>query len=342
MNIRKTNSTSDPGGGRWPFRHLAALIAATVVAIVSVGAIALAAPTPTWTTLAPAPGGGAEGMYGAVVGNQIIGAYGDQAGFGDSTLTRIYNIDTNTWSMGAPAPGPPRAEGIGVAHGGIVYAIGGRSFVGLLGDVDAYNVATDTWTTLAPMPTPRAGLGAAVVGNAIYAIGGRLSAGGPCSGPAIDTVERYDIASNTWTTVASLPVPLSDAGATTMGGKVYVFGGCDGFNGTVNTVYVYDPNSNTWSAGAPMPRARAGFYQVGTKGNNVYVMGGLDFPFAGFADPAVDVYNVAKASWSTLAAPMPQPRGEMVVASTGGSIFAVSGSVPAYGNTTDTNAVLKP
>ncbi len=34
-----------------------------------------------------------------------------------------------------------------------------------------YTPATNTWTALAPMPTGRTGLAAAVVGDAIFAIG---------------------------------------------------------------------------------------------------------------------------------------------------------------------------
>jgi len=324
--------------------HRLFIAAAIAVAALSIGAIALAAPAPAWTTLAPVPNGGAEGMFGGIVGNQVIAAYGDQSGFGDSNLTRIYNIASDTWTMGSDAPGDPRAEGTAVTNDGILYALGGRSFTALP-DLDAYNVATDMWTTLAPMNTARAGLAAAVVDDSIYAIGGRVSGGGPCSGGPLDAVERYDIATNSWTTVASLPIPLSDAAAVASDDEIYVFGGCTGDDfpeTTVNTVYVYNVDTNTWSTAAPMPRARAGFYQVGEQGNSVYVMGGLDSFFDTAADPNVDIYNMALDTWTTSDVPMPQPRGEMVVASHGGRIYTVGGSLPAFGNTTDTNAVLKP
>ena len=51
------------------------------------------------------------------------------------------------------------------------------------------------------------------------------------------TVERYDIASGVWTTVAPLPSARSNLAAAAVGGKIYVFGGCTGiFNGFLRDV----------------------------------------------------------------------------------------------------------
>ena len=109
----------------------------------------------------------------------------------------------------------------------------------------------------------RADLAIAVVGNSIYAIGGRTSTGGPCTGGPLATVERYDIASDTWTPVASLLAPRSDLAAATVGGKTYVFGGCDAAGNFPADVDVYNPVTDTWSAApANMPIARAGMYAV--------------------------------------------------------------------------------
>ncbi len=291
----------------------------------------------SWSSLAPIPTP-VEGASTANVGNLIVVAYG-LTPTGDSNQTRIYNIAHDSWSSGSLAPGPPSSEGIAVSHGNSVYALGGRS----AGNRNVrYTPRTDTWTTLAPIPTARqGGLGAAVVGNSIYAIGGRTSSGGPCSGGALANVERYNIASNTWRAVASLPSPRSDLGAIAHGGKIYVFGGC-GSSGTVtNQVNIYNPRTNTWSQGAPMPTARAGFYGIGVKGDRIYVMGGQTGGVGGPVSSANEVYNIAHDSWST-ATPMEHPRGEMGVASHGGRIYTLGGGIPAYGTPQNTNDVFKP
>lgn len=325
---------------RLPGRLGLVIAAATITAFAMVVS-AIAAPGPTWTTLAPVPAA-TEGMQTGLIGNQIIAAYGySPSGGGDTNLTRIYDIDADTWHLGAAAPLPVRSEGAAATHGGDLYAVGGRP-VGVVGNrLERYSVESDTWTTLAPLPTARAGLGAAVVGDAIFAMGGRTT-DLPCAGGPLDTVERYDIASDTWTAAAPLPTPLSDVAAIEHGGKIFVFGGCTASGTPVDSVFIYNPTTDNWSTGATMPVARAALYQVGQRGNDIFAMGGIG-P-GGVTPPQVDVYDVAKDSWSTLpaTASMPDPRGEMGVVSHGGRIYTVGGAHPAFGTSTDTNAVLKP
>ena len=321
-----------------PFRRVGFPVVGATVAALVLFVTAMAAAGATWTALAPLPAR-TEGMQAGVIGDKIVAAYGYSSG--DTNLTRIYDISSNTWSAGAPAPGPVRSEGAAVAHGGNLYAIGGRPAFLVGSRLERYTVATDTWATLSPMPTARAGLGAAVVGDAIFAIGGRTG-GSPCTGGALANVERYDIAADTWTAVAPLPMALSDVAAIDHGGRIFVFGGCTNGGVRVATVSIYDPTTDSWSSGAPMPRARAALYQVGKKGNEVYAMGGTGASFV--APPQVDVYNVSSDSWSTLpaSANMPDPRGEMSVVSHGGRIYTIGGAHPAFGSSSATNAVLKP
>jgi N-acetylneuraminic acid mutarotase len=292
-----------------------------------------------WTSVAdvPAP---TEGMSTANVGDLIVAAYGFSPFGGDTNLTRIYNIAGNSWSVGSPAPTPASSEGIAVSHDDSIYALGGRNGAG--NDNNRYEPSSDTWTVLAPMPTARDGLGAAVVADSIYAIGGRPQTFGPCTGfTTLADNEKYDIASNTWTKAAPLSTPRSDVGAIAHGGKVYVFGGCTGAGpGTITSeVDIYNPITDTWTTGAPMPTARAAFYGIGIKGDTIYVIGGEDQ--TGAPSPANEAYDITHDSWST-STPMPHPRGEMGVVSHGGRIFTVGGAVPGFGSSQSTNDVFKP
>lgn len=287
----------------------------------------------TWTTLAPVPTA-TEGMQVGQTGNQIVAAYG--YAFGDTNLTRIYDIDTDTWSLGAPAPLPTRSEGAAATHGGYLYAVGGRS-IGPIADLDRYSVETDTWVSLASMPTPRRGLGAAVVGNALYAIGGS-SGSSPCGGPPLSTVERYDIDSGQWTAVAPLLSPRSDLAAYAHGGKIYVFGGCTGSVFAVTgAVDVYDPVTDSWSAApADLPTARSSIYAVGAKGGTVFVIGGQA---NGVQLATNEAYKIASDGWSA-DTPMPSPRAEMGVVSHGGRIYTVGGGLS--GVSSNLNLAFKP
>jgi N-acetylneuraminic acid mutarotase len=314
---------------------------AAVAAIVPVLALLTAWVSPAmaagvWTPEADVPsvGSGVEGMSVGVEDAFIVAAYGFDSGVGDTNTTRVYSVATGIWSLGADAPLPVRAEGIGVLRDGKLYSIGGRSGGGVLDNLERYHKNTDTWITLAPMPTARAGLGGTFSGRYIYAIGGRTGTA-PCSGAALDTVERYDTQTNTWATMAPLPAARSDLGALAMGnGKIYVFGGCDEFNDVVGDVYVYSITTNTWSTAASMPTPRAIFYQVGFAGPKIYVMGGADSTFT--VSALNEVYNTSTNTWS-VDTPMTTPRGEMGVGSVGGTIWTVGGAVPAFG--TSSNAL---
>lgn len=309
---------------RWTISIIGTIAALAVVSVAS----ALG----TWSAGAtlPAP---AEGLHVGAVGNQIVAAYG-YTGV-NTNLTRIYDIDSDSWSFGTPGPSPPRAEGAAATHGGHLYSIGGR-FIGPLSDLDRYTVETDTWVSLADMPTARRGLGAAVVGNALYAIGGSTGTS-PCGGSPLATVERYDIDTDSWSTAAPLPSPRSDLAAVARGGKIYVFGGCLGSVAAINNVDVYDPVTDTWStAPADLPTARSSMYGASAKGNRIYVIGGQN---GGVQLTTNEFYRVSHDTWST-DAPMPSPRAEMGVVSHGGRIYTVGGGL--FGISSNLNLVFKP
>ena len=293
----------------------------------------------TWTDLAavPAP---TEGMTAGGVGKVIITAYGASS-TGDTNLTRLYDITTDSWSLGSPAPLPARSQAAygDATHAGFLYVIGGGNSGGVLSDLQRYDPVTDTWMTLASMPTARAGAVAAVVDSNIFVIGGRLSAAGPCNGgPYLATVEKYDIDTNTWSAVASLPSPRSDLAAVAHGGKVFVFGGCTGTASVTSEVDMYNPETNTWTTGlAPMPTARASLV-AGHSGQRVYAIGGWN---GGSAVNVNEVYNIAANSWST-DTPMPMARLEVGTHSHGGRVYVVGGASPAFGSSTAANEVFKP
>ncbi len=292
----------------------------------------------TWTSLAPLPAP-TEGMAVSGSGNIIVAAYGLSLGVGDTNLTRRYDIATDTWTFGTPAPLPVRSEEAygDSGHGGHVYAIGGRPTLTAGKRLERYTIETDTWTTLSPMPTARAAATVAVIGNALYVMGGR-TANSPCSGPALATVERYDIDTDTWSTAAPLPAARSDFAAVAVGGKIFVFGGCDGFLRLAD-VDVYDPVTDMWSTTpSDLPAGPRFVLQAGRIGNLVYVIGGGDA--TGAVTGRVEVYNTVKDTWSA-AAPMPTPRGESGVYSHGGRIYVPGGATPAFGTSSAANEVIK-
>jgi hypothetical protein len=132
-----------------------------------------------------------------------------------------------------------------VATNGKLYVIGGR---GNSSRVLIYDRTTG-WTAGAAMPQKRDHLGAVLVGNRIYAIGGRDSR-------ILRRVDVYDIASDSWSEGPALPGATSGMAAELLSdGRIHVVGGEDpgtiGGN-VIDRHYVFDPNIGTWSTG-PVP-----------------------------------------------------------------------------------------
>jgi hypothetical protein len=281
----------------------------------------------------------------AVSGNgfKYVAAYGQQAASGDTNITRVYDIPTNSWSFGAAAPLPARAEPAygDTGSGGNIYAVGGRP-VAVAGNLlERYNIAGNAWTTMANMPTARAAAGAAVVGNYLYVIGGR-STDAPCAGLELDVVERYHIPSNTWSApLAPLPSPRSDFAAVATPGtspKIYVFGGCQSAV-AIEDVDVYDPATDSWSTAPPdLPAGPRALMAASRPGNTINVVGGRD-AFAALTG-IHEVFNYSTNTWSS-AAPMLTPRGETGAYSNGGRMYVPGGGRPAFGSGSAANEVFR-
>lgn len=129
-----------------------------------------------------------------------------------------------------------------IAAGGKLYVIGGR---GASSRVLIYDRTTG-WTEGAAMPGPRDHLGAVLVQNKIYAIGGRRTA-------VLRRVDVYDIPTDTWSPGPSLPKATSGMAAELLAdGRIHVVGGEDPSTfggGVVDRHYVLDIASGQWAAG---------------------------------------------------------------------------------------------
>ena len=303
--------------------RLGTIIVAILVVFVMLQIAMAAAPKDSWLSKANMPSI-REGLTVTAVDGKIyaIDGYGIVGGtfVGDTNITEVYDPTTNSWTTKAPAP-TKRAELTAAAHGGKIYVLGGR-FVGVLTTNEIYDVAANTWSTGAPMLTARAGLASAALGNKIYAIGGRTGTA-PRSPTVLNTVEVYDIATGTWTSVAALNEARSDLVAVAHGGRIYAIGGWNGTNAT-GTVEVYNPTKNIWTTATPMPTARSNLV-ADVKGNSIYAIGGLDDSGMGYLN-TTEAYNIKKDTWDTKA-PMPTARAEMDSARVGDKIYVIGGGI---------------
>jgi N-acetylneuraminic acid mutarotase len=175
------------------------------------------------------------------------------------------------------------------------------------------------WTTLAPLPGGgRQELGAALVGDEIFVIGG------------LDTQQRgsrrvdvYDTVSDEWRPAADLPQALHHVGVGAVGDQVYSVGGFTGglsFNPTA-VVSRYDPQQDEWFPAASLPRAR-GALGVAVADGLLYATGGTAVGTSSVTDHAV--YDRETNEWTPLA-PLPSPRNHLAAAAIDGLIYVVGG-----------------
>lgn len=159
---------------------------------------------------------------------------------GSSRDMQRFDIATQQWSRMAdlPAnayrPGPKALQVVGST----IYALLGN---GARLYMYTPNSGTGTWTQRADAP------GTVLNGSAVYD-----SANGyiyVLAGNGTSNFYRYSTASNTWSTMAALPVTSSYGSAMVINnGKIYTAAGS-----LTTSTYIYDINSNSWTQGTPAP-----------------------------------------------------------------------------------------
>ena len=137
-----------------------------------------------------------------------------------------------------------------------------------------------------------------------------------------DQVSRYDYTTNTWSNVASLPVPLSQGTMGALNGKIYVAGGFIGGTSVSNALYIYDIATNTWTSGANMPTSPGVEAAAGAVVNGkFYVMGGDDFNNGLNTN---FIYDIATNTWTT-GATLPDNRTNTYATAYNGLIYVYGG-----------------
>lgn len=105
------------------------------------------------------------------------------------------------------------------------------------------------------------------------------------------TVERFDPASDRWSTMAPLSEPRSGPGAVTLrDGRVLVAGGSAG-RGPVNTAELYSPTTNTWTPAESMHAWRSAAKLVLLDDGRVFAIGG-------YTAMAAEVYDPGTGHWT--------------------------------------------
>ena len=182
---------------------------------------------------------------------------------------------------------------------------------------------SDNWIYKTNMPTGRTFLGACVVDEKFYVIGGA-----PTTTSATTAVEMYDPATDTWQKMANMPAARCYPKTCALNGKIYVFGGASGMWSTAEkSVYLYDPQTDTWTQKSDMPHA-AGTSGVAVIENTIYLIG--HSPSS--SSPPISIvmaYDAMSDSW-TQKADIPTPRGLSSACVIDGKIYVIGGTTEKW------------
>ena len=224
--------------------------------------------TRRWTDVAPLPRA-LDHIQGVAVAGRIyyIGGLRDWPGPHASTVF-VYDLATDRFSQGTPMPRGRGAGGV-VAHRGKIYYAGGLHDGRAVHWFDAYDPVRDTWSRLRDLPRARDHFQAVVVGDSLFAIGGRQGD----FGTEVAETDAYDFSSQSWRSdLAPIPTRRGGFAAAALGASIYAIGG-ETTEGTMSSVEVYDTRRDAWRAADPMPTARHGI-QAAVCGGGVFVAAG--------------------------------------------------------------------
>lgn len=179
-----------------------------------------------------------------VIGGHIPGAPGD------TSLVEAFDTGTSQWSTKAAMP-TPRHSAAAAVVGGQICVFGGVSTIFDISTTECYDPVANSWSAPPPpaMPTSRRLLGADALGGLAYAVSGFAISS---SIGYLKTVERFDIAGPSWSTMAPLMTARESAAVVAASGLLYAFGG-DNANGAIDSAEAFNPATGTWSSKTPLP-----------------------------------------------------------------------------------------
>lgn len=133
----------------------------------------------------------------------------------------------------------------------------------------------NAWRAAAPLPGSARRYGFAQDGQRFFVL-------------TTAALQRYDAATNTWTSSPPAPRPLQLPGVVHHQGKLYVAGGMD--DGPTNELFVFDLATSTWSQGPSLP--------IFSYGSAAGLCGGKMFVISGTSGQSLLVFDIAANSWS--------------------------------------------
>ena len=171
--------------------------------------------------------------------------------------------------VSSPVVPAPVLDAPAVAVGSNLYIFGGVENGAIVATSRRFDGTT--WTTIASVPAALEFSATCTDGTNAYILGGAITG----TGVPQTTLYRYNVGTNTYTTLAPFTVGTWNSAAVLIGGRIYKFGGTGPATGSTTALEIYDIGTNTWSLGAAMPDPTS-FPAAFSNGGFIYSIGGLN------------------------------------------------------------------
>jgi N-acetylneuraminic acid mutarotase len=283
-----------------------------------------------WMTMSPMTSARVGAASGVVNGNIfVLGGSNrlDPPPSGALDHVEMYNPATDMWLLLSPLS-EPRFSAADATLGDTVYIVGGTRIggpeyggPGYTNTVLAYNTSDGTCTQVGTINAARFRADADIIDGRIYIVGGWGD-----SGP-LDSIEEYDIATNTNITKTTLSEARDLPSVISCGSKLYIIGGFDSNGNPVNTCWEYDPATNMITDKAPLPLARGGDRGSVILNGCIYVFGGATNPGPPPITTISDIqkYDPTTDTWEVVGS-LSTPRWGFVSEVVGQSVYLIGGS----------------
>ena len=174
------------------------------------------------------------------------------------------------------------------------------------------------WQAKESLPVARNNPAVAAVEDLIYVISGESPTG------ITDRVDLYNPGSNSWSEKSPKPLPVMNAKAAVIGGRIFIPGGELSSGEVTDLLEIYDPRLDAWETGVRLPRPLSAYALIAYEGR-LYLFGGWDG-----SEYRSEVYMYLPAAagepgrWLEIT-PMPVARAFAGAAISGGRVYVMGG-----------------
>jgi N-acetylneuraminic acid mutarotase len=282
-----------------------------------------------WETKAPMPTKRDQAQSGVVNGKlYVLGGVqiATMPPTGFLNTVESYDPATDTWETKTPLT-VTRGVGCSATQGNYIYIVGGGSYAPpVSSDVIRYDTSNGASSIIGHINSSRMRSSCEIINNKIYVVGGSNCGGPPGFSCALDTMEVYDLSSNSVTQTVPLRRQMDLPITSAYNGKLYMFGGYLDYTHAlpdkafpVNTSYVYDPASGTFTDLSPMLIAEGGKFSVVMPNGMIYIPGGMaqSPPSLSNMNTVGQIYDPVSNGWTVVSG---EPMSKTAFSPAGGAI----------------------